>query len=119
MSSHPGMEQIADEIAREITRVQEDSYGAPANGVEVLIKGDFVTVMMDVELTRGESTLVEAGSADVVISSREAFQQAIASTFSAIIERATGRRVARFASRAVIDDDGAWAIEAFRLAPSP
>jgi uncharacterized protein YbcI len=119
MNEHPpGAEQVADEIAREIARVHEDSYGAAANDVEVLIKGNFVAVMMDVELTRGERTLVHAGSSDAVINSREAFQKAIAATFSAIIERATGRRVERFASRAVIDDGGAWAIEAFRLTPA-
>ena len=119
MSIHPpGADQIAAEIAREIARVHEDSYGAPANEVEVLLKRDSVAVLMDVELTRGELTLVEAGSKDAVIASREAFQGAIAATFSAIVERATGRRVARFASRAVIDESGAWAVEAFRLAPS-
>jgi uncharacterized protein YbcI len=117
MSQHPpGIEQVAAEIARGIARVHADSYGAPAKGVEVLIKGDSVAVMMEVELTDGESTLVDAGSQDTVINSREAFQDAIAATFSAIVERATGRRVKRFASRTLIDDDGAWSVEAFRLA---
>jgi uncharacterized protein YbcI len=114
----PSAEQVSDEIAREIARVHADSYGAAASEVEVLIKGDSVAVMMEVELTRGESTLTDAGHEDAVVNSREAFQEAIAATFSAIVERATGRRVERFASRTVIDEDGAWSIEAFRLAPT-
>jgi uncharacterized protein YbcI len=113
----PSTDQVEAEIAREIARVQEDSYGVAARGVEVMIKGDFVAVMMDVELTRGEQTLVDASHRDTVTATREAFQEAIAATFTAIVERATGRRVERFASRAVIEDDGSWAIEAFRLSP--
>jgi uncharacterized protein YbcI len=118
MSEAPSAEQVKDEIAREIARVHEDSYGVAASHVDVALHESFVVVLMDVGLTRGEQTLVDAGSSETVVASREAFQMAIAATFSAIVERATGRRVEQFASRSTIDEGGAWASEIFRLGPS-
>jgi hypothetical protein len=48
---------------------------------------------------------------------REQFQQAIGSTFSAAVERATGRRVIGFASHAQLDEPR-FSVEIFRLEPS-
>ena len=48
---------------------------------------------------------------------REAFQQAIAPTFIAIVERATGRRVGSFISSMSVE--GLYSIEFFRLEPRP
>ena len=48
-------------------------------------------------------------------SAREAFQDAIASTFKAIVERATGRRVDSFVSHMDVED--LYAVELFRLHP--
>lgn len=118
MSEAPSVEQVKDEIARELGRIHEDSYGVAPSRVEVALHQNFITVLMDVGLTRGEETLVNAGASETVVASREAFQRAIAATFSAVVERATGRRVEQFASRAIIDEGGAWASEIFRLAPS-
>jgi uncharacterized protein YbcI len=118
MSEAPSAEQVKDEIAREIARVHESSYGVLPTNVDVALHENFVVVVMDVGLTRGEETLVDAGNSDTVVASREAFQSAIAATFSAVIERATGRRVKQFASRARIDEESAWASEVFRLGPA-
>jgi len=118
MSEAPSVGQVKDEIARELSRIHEDSYGVLPSGVEVALHENFVTVLMDVGLTRGEETLVDAGAGDTVVASREAFQTAIRATFTAVVERATGRRVEQFASRATIDENGAWASEIFRLGPA-
>jgi uncharacterized protein YbcI len=118
MTEAPSTAQMKEEIAREIARVHEDSYGVPATRLEVAIEENFVAVLMDVGLTRGEETLVGAGSEDAVVASREAFQAAIGATFSAVVERATGRRVERFASRAIVDEGTPWACEIFRLGPA-
>jgi uncharacterized protein YbcI len=118
MSDAPTSEQVKEEIAREIGRVHEDSYGVSPSNMDVALHESFVVVLMDVGLTRGEQTLVDAGSGDTVIASREAYQSAIGATFSAVVERATGRRVVQFASRATIDEHGAWASEIFRLGPA-
>ena len=111
----PTLEQIRDEIGREIVRVQEDSYGAGVSDVVVELGQDLVVVALDVELASSERTLVGAGMGDTVRISREAFQEAIAPTFIAIVERATGRAVESFASRMVMDPP--WSFEVFRLGP--
>jgi uncharacterized protein YbcI len=111
----PQLEDKRQQIAVEIANVHEDSYGVAVTDVVVMLEDDHVAVMMDGDLTRGEQTLVDAGNEDVVIHGREAFQQAIATTYAAVVERATGRRVESFASRTVVRDDRVWAIEAFRL----
>lgn len=118
MSESPSREQVRQQIAREIARVHEDSYGVAATCVEVAAHESFVAVVMDVGLTRGEETLVDAGSADTVVATREAFQTAIEATYKAIVERATGRRVESFASRSIIEENGSWACEVFRLGPA-
>jgi uncharacterized protein YbcI len=119
MSEAPSVAQVKDEIAREIARVHVDSYGVAPGRVDVALHENFVVVVMDVGLTRGEQTLIDADSAGTVVASREAFQKAIAATYSAVVERATGRRVEQFASRSTIDEGSPWASEVFRLGPSP
>jgi uncharacterized protein YbcI len=113
--SPPGPEAIREEIARELVRVHEDSYGATASNVEIALHDRFVAVIMDIELSRAEETLVGSGNAKSVKVSREAFQNAIADTFVAIVERATGRRVISFANTAVVEAGPPWAMEVFRL----
>lgn len=78
--------------------------------------GDFVLVALDVELTQAEQTLLDADKTEAVTGIRESFQEVIGSTFSAIVERATGRRVISFVSHMSLDP--VYALEVFRLAPS-
>lgn len=113
--SAPSPEAVKSEIAREIVRVHEDSYGESATNVEVALHEGFVAVVMDVVLNRAEQTLVGAGNEDSVQTTREAFQGAIAPTFTAIVERASGRRVTGFASRTIVAPQKSWSVEIFRL----
>jgi uncharacterized protein YbcI len=110
-------EAVKSEIARELVRVHEDNYGAGAQNVQVSLHEDFVAVILDVVLSGAEETLVGANCETAVQHGREAFQVAIAPTFKAIVERATGRRVQSFTSRTVIEDENPWSLEVFRLAP--
>jgi len=110
------MEKAQSEIAREIERVHEESYGAGLSNIKVEVAGDVVVIIMDVEFNRAEETLVGAGFGDAVRESREAYQEAIEPTFKAIVERATGRRVESFASRMIMDPP--WSAEVFRLTPT-
>ena len=73
-------------------------------------------VVLDIELTQAEQTLIDAGRPDAVTGIRESFQEAIGATFSAIVERATGRRVISFVSQMSIEP--LYALEVFRLTPS-
>jgi uncharacterized protein YbcI len=102
-------------IAAEILRVQEESYGTGAFHTEVVYEDNVVIVILDVELSQAERTLLDAGDGEAVKATREAFQRAIAPTFTAVVERATGRRVVSFFSNLNIDP--IYAVEVFRLAP--
>jgi hypothetical protein len=53
----------------------------------------------------------------MVLNLRSKYQQAIETTFSAAVERATGRRVIAFASHTVLHPH--FAVEIFRLEPHP
>ena len=61
-----------------------------------------------------EKFLVENGKQDTVMQVRSQYQHAIRSTFSAAIERATGRTVIGFASTTSIEEPRFMA-EVFRL----
>jgi uncharacterized protein YbcI len=113
-------EPIADtaamraDIAEQIRRVHEQSYGTEAEGVEVHIAGDNVIVVLQIRLAPAERTLIDSGREEAVKMTRESFQAAIAPTFSAIVERATGRRVNAFLSAMSVDP--LYELEFFRLA---
>jgi len=111
----PGPDAIEVEIAREIARIHEMSYGEPAWNVDVAIHQSFVAIVMDIELTHAERTLLDAGNVESVTLTREAFQTAIAPTFTAIVEHATGRRVSSFGSRTVLRDEQPWSLGVFRF----
>jgi uncharacterized protein YbcI len=108
--------QIEDEISREILRVHEDSYGCGADAVVTRVLEDMVLVVIDVEVTEAERTLLDGGRSEAVRQSREAFQGAIGPTFTAVVERATGRRVRSFMSHMNIEP--LYSVEFFRLVPS-
>ena len=111
----PSAGEISDEIAREILRIHEDSYGKGAGKAHALVGDGFVVVVLDeVELLPNEQFLVENGEGDTVTEVRSRYQQAIQSTFSAAIERATGRRVVGFASSTNIDEPR-FVAEIFKL----
>ncbi len=114
----PGVEDAKEEIARELARVHDESYGPPALNLSVSLDDDVVAVLMDIELSPAERTLLDAGRPDAVRATREAYQEAIGEVFVAIVERATGRRVEGFASRTVLTESTPWAIEVFRLRPT-
>jgi uncharacterized protein YbcI len=107
--------EVEAQIGREILRVHEESYGYGASDVQVVVADDLVVVVLDVDITRAEETLLEAGRGQAVRSNREAFQKAIEPVFKAVIERATGRQVRAFLSQ--MHTDPLFSVEIFRLEP--
>lgn len=105
---------VRDAITSEILEAQKDAYGTGATSARTLLDQDLIIVLIDVELARSEQTLMDAGRGDAVKAVREHFQAAIAPTFRAIVERATGRRVTSFLS--VMSVDPVYQVELFRLA---
>jgi uncharacterized protein YbcI len=111
----PSAGQISDQIAREILQIHEESYGKGAGKAHALVGDGFVVVVLDqLELLPNEQFLVENGEGDTVVQVRGRYQQAIESTFSAAIERATGRTVVGFDSSTNIDEPR-FVAEIFKL----
>lgn len=104
------------QIAREMLHVHETSFGTSAQSVTVHLLDDVVLVFLDeLELTLAEQTLIDGGDSETVLRTRHAFQDAIEPTFSSIVERATGRRVASFLSTTSLPT--LCSAELFRLHP--
>jgi uncharacterized protein YbcI len=111
----PSQQQVRDAIAREILRIHEEAYGRGAAKAEALVADQWVIVVLDgLELLPNETFLVESGRQDVVHQVRSQYQRAIQSSFSAAIERATGRRVIGFASTTSVEEPR-FMTEIFRL----
>jgi len=111
----PSAIEVSDEISREILRIYEESYGTGAATAQALVADKWVIVVLDgLQLLPNEKFLVENGRQETVLQVRTHYQHAIRSTFSAAIERATGRTVVGFASTTSIEEPRFMA-EVFRL----
>jgi uncharacterized protein YbcI len=101
------------QIAAEIQRVHMESYGTGVGKVTVHLLEDSVFVLLDdLELTNLEQLLLEGGRVETVRHMRALFQETIETTFVAIIERATGRRVTSFLSNTSVE--ALYSVEVFR-----
>ena len=111
----PSEAEVRDEVSREILRIHEESYGKGAGQAHTYLGGDFVVVILDdPELLPNEAFLIESGQQDTVAMVRRQYQQAIRASFSAAIERATGRRVIGFASTTSMEEPR-FVAELFKL----
>lgn len=116
--SLPSVAAMEDEISREILAIQLDSYGCGAADVHAHLVDSTVVVVLDgLHLTPSEEFMISVGRSEDVITIRNQFEQAIAPTFKAVVERATGRRVVGFSSQQQIREPR-FAAEVFRLAPA-
>lgn len=111
-----GLQQAGSDIATEILRVHEESFGSGATQVDVHMLEDTILIILDVEPTTVERTLLDASRGDAVKGTRETFQDAVAPTFKAIVEHATGRRVDSVISSLSLEP--MYAVELFRLEPT-
>jgi uncharacterized protein YbcI len=111
----PDSVAVKQEITREILKVHEDSFGTAGSNFEVAIEPDLVVAIMDIELSTTETILTDVGSEQSVMTCHEAYRHAIAATYTAIIERATGRTVTEFTTRTVVTTGAAWSVDVFRL----
>ena len=103
-------------LGEELMRIHKESYGKGAAAVSVHINDDLVVCLLDdIELLPNEAFMVDAGKGDAVVDIRGRYQHAIETTFSAAVERATGRRVISFASVTKLAPN--YAVEIFRLGP--
>ena len=111
----PPLADPRGQIAGDVLKVHQDSYGTSADSVTVLVHDDAVIVLLDgLELSPAERTLLEGGHGETVSKLREDFQSAIGPTFIAIVERAIGRTVTSFLSNTSLP--ALYSVEFFRLA---
>jgi uncharacterized protein YbcI len=112
----PTQREVNDEIAGEILRIHQESYGAGAGEARAVVTDGWVLVILDdLVLLPNERFLVESGKHDAVAHVRTQYQHAIQSSFRAAIERATGREVVGYASTSSVEEPR-FAAEIFKLA---
>jgi uncharacterized protein YbcI len=115
--AEPSVQQVADEISRDLLAIHRESYGRPASRAQTHVLGDTVIVVLDgLQLLPNEEFLIENGQAKAVNDVRVQYQKAIEPTFRAAVERATGRRVIGFTSQMQVEEPR-FMTEIFRLEP--
>jgi uncharacterized protein YbcI len=108
---------IAAEISREIVRLHANLYGRGPTKAKTYVTDTYILCLLEDVFTPAERTLVDAGSAEQVWSTRRAFQEAVADKFIAIVESASDRSVRAFMSQVSIEPD--LSAEIFVLEPLP
>ena len=116
--SSPSVEAIEAEICREVLAIHIESYSRAPAKVRAHLWDDMVIVVLDgLELQPTEEFLVAEGHPEDVTAVRNQYQQAISATFTAVVERAAGRRVVGFISQQHVNKPR-FAVEVFRLEPA-
>jgi len=101
-------------ISKEIVRLQAEYYGKGPTKAKTYIVDDLVVVVLEESFTRAEKTLAERGEREAIQHIRRRFQQAMADSFTSVVEQATGRKVRAFLSETDIAQD--VSVETFLLA---
>jgi uncharacterized protein YbcI len=111
----PQLGVVAAAISNATVRLLREYTGRGPTKARTYISEDLITVVLQDTLTMGEKSLVADGRADLVITTRKAFQRTMGPQLIAAIEEQTGRIVNAFLSDNHIDPD--CAVESFVLAP--
>jgi uncharacterized protein YbcI len=101
-------------ISKEIVRLQAEYYGKGPTKAKTYVDDDLVVVVLEESFTRAEKTLAARGEREAIQHIRRRFQQAMADSFTSVVEQATGRKVRVFLSETDIDRD--VSVETFLLA---
>jgi uncharacterized protein YbcI len=107
---------VADAISDQIAAIHTESYGTPVKQATTYVHDDLVVALLDIELSPIERRMIEFGRGTLVHELRHAVQEAEATSFQAVVERETGRRVVGFASHTHLEPP--FVAELFRLGPS-
>ena len=111
-----GLDQaaVANAITEQIAAIHEETYDTRVKQATTHVLDDLVVVLLDIELSAIERRMAAFGRGALVHELRHAVQQEEEPTFTAAVERATGRRVTSFASHTHLDPP--FVAELFRLA---
>jgi uncharacterized protein YbcI len=98
-------EELA-EITNGIVMLFSEYYGrGPTRAKSYLLDDAYVVTVLRDTLTTVERTLADTGHGDQVRSVRLTFQEAMAESFTGVVERALGRPVLAYHSQLLIDAD--------------
>jgi uncharacterized protein YbcI len=111
---HTGSTSTA--ISRALVRLLHDYTGRGPTKARTYLDDDLITVVLQDTLTTGELTLVREGRRDLVLATRQAFQETMGSDMIAAVEEHSGRGVRAFVSGNHIEPD--IAIESFFMNPT-
>lgn len=106
---------MSSAISRTVVRLLSEYTGRGPTKARTYINEDLISVVLQDTLTTGERTLCRDGQVDLVLATRKAYQNTMASQMIAAVEGHSGRRVFAFLSDNQIDPD--VAIESFVLVP--
>jgi uncharacterized protein YbcI len=96
---------LAD-ITTGIIKLFRQYYGrGPTKGKTYLMDDRYVLCVLEQTMTTVEETLTKAGQADLVRKVRLTFQEEMAPEFTAIVEKALGRKVVAYHSQLTTDPD--------------
>ncbi len=102
-------------ISNAVVRLLAEYTGRGPTKARTYINDDYIAVVLQDTLTKGERSLVRDGRTELVLSTRHAYQQTMREDLVAAVERLTGRTVLAFLSDNHADPD--IAVESFVLAP--
>lgn len=112
---HPPTVGLGAAISNAVVRLLSDYTGRGPTKARTYINDDFIAVVLQDTLTKGERSLVRDGKTDLVLDSRKAYQQTMSKDLIAAVEQLTGRTVYAFLSDNCTDPD--IAVESFVLTP--
>jgi uncharacterized protein YbcI len=102
-------------ISNLIVRLLSDYTGRGPTKARTHFNENLITIVVQDLLTKGERSLIRDGRQDLVLETRQAYQQTMGADLTAGIEEITGRQVIAFLSANHLDPD--LAIENFMVAP--
>lgn len=102
-------------ISNATVRLLAEYTGRGPTKARAYIHEDFIAVVVQDAMTKGERSLVRDGQTELVLSTRKAYQRTMRDELVATVEQITGRTVHAFLSDNHADPD--VGIECFVLAP--
>ena len=102
----PGHGDALAEITNGIVGLFREYYGrGPTRAKSYMLEDRYVVTVLRDTMTTVEHTLAEKGHAQMVRQVRLVFQEAMAASFTGVVEQALGKRVAAYHSQIMVDPD--------------
>ena len=114
---HPAGGSQGAAVSNAVVRLMSEYTGRGPTRAQTHFDGDLIAVVLRDTLTKGERSLVRDGLADMVLTTRKAYQGTMRADLVAAVEEITGRTVSAFLSDNHIDPD--LAVEMFVMEHDP